>query len=313
MVRCNLLLHHYPREIATADIVGMRDRLAGLAPEIAVSVLPTDRPHPLAMLKSLLRPTVSVEFGRAKFFRSLNGPVFRQWRSDEKSDQYRILEKSGVPIPRWSKIEPETRFDVDDWGDYIVVKPDHGVRGAYVRITRTGRVRYKAPEDLEHDNPGRQNGMIAQQFIYTGRWPESYRVSTVFGVPIAALHYRGRGDLPPVDQRSGFRKASGASIVATARGCTISLADDEDVLDLGRRAHAALPDIPVLGTDIVRDVEDGKLYVLETNPSGSTWALGSKGGRQIMAENGIDIYAQFGALDRAAEALVSLCNRCVER
>lgn len=309
MKRCNLLLHYYPREMAPADVNGMRDRIEDLAPEIAAFALPTDRPHPLAMAKMPWRPTVSVEFGSAKFFRGLRGPVFRQWRSDRKSAQYRILEQAGIPVPRWSKIEPGAKFEVADWGDYIVVKPDHGVRGAYVRITRTGRVRYRAPEALDEDNPGRCSGMIAQRFIYTGRWPESYRVSTVFGAPIAALHYRGRGDLPPVDQRSGFRKASGASIVATATGCAITLADDDDILDLARRTHAALPDIPVLGTDIVRDADDGRLFVLETNPSGSTWALGSKGGRRIMAENNIDIYAQFGALDRAAEALVDLCRR----
>ncbi|MEM7442932.1 MAG: hypothetical protein AAF414_06340 [Pseudomonadota bacterium] len=308
MKQLNLLLHHYPREIASSDIVGMRDRIRALAPDIAVSVLPTTRPHPMAMMATLTRPTVSVELGRAKYFRPMRGVTFQQWQSDYKSRQYRVLEAADIPIPRWAPITQDAKFEVADWGDYVVVKPDYGVRGAYVRIRRTGRVRYRAPEELEDDNPGKRGGLIAQRFIYSGRWPVSYRVSTLFGEPLAALRYQGRGDLPPVDSRSGFRKASGASIVATATGCAISLAFDEDILDLARRTHAAFPDIPVLGIDIVRDAEDGRLWVLETNPSGSTWALGSKGGRRIMVENNIDLYTQFGALDRAAESLVRLCR-----
>lgn len=308
MAKYNLLLHHYPREIEAGDLTGIRDRIAKLAPEIAVTVLTTDKPHPLAMLKTLARPTVSVELGWAKYFRCLRGKAFRQWRSKSKSTEYRMLEAAGIPIPTWQPITPETKLTVEEWGNYTVVKPDSGLRGAYVRVTRTGRVKYRDPETLDKDNPGKQGGLLAQRYIYTGRWPVAYRVSTLFGTPLAALSYHGREDLPPVEGKLGFKKASGASIVASADGCRISLANDEDILDLASRTHAVFPHIPVLGIDIVRDAEDGQLYVLETNPWG-TWALGSKSGRRAMAENDIDIYAQFGALDRAAETLVELCRR----
>lgn len=308
MSQYNLLLHHYPREIERTDITGIRDRIAALAPEIQVTVLPTDRPHPIAMLRALRRPTVSVELGWAKYFRCLRGPSFRQRRSRSKSDEYRQLEAAGIPVPTWQKIEQDTKLDVSDWGDYTVVKPDRGLRGAFVRTTRTGRVKYRAPEALSDDNPAKQGGLIAQRLVYTGRWPVSYRVSTFFGTPLAALSYHGRDDLPAVEGRSGFRKASGASIVASAAGCRIALAYDQDILDLASRTHAVFPTVPVLGIDIVRDAEDGSLWVLETNPWG-TWALGSKSGRRAMAENDIDIYAQFNGLDRAAETLVDLCRR----
>ncbi|MEM7444710.1 MAG: hypothetical protein AAF414_15415 [Pseudomonadota bacterium] len=309
MSRRDLLLHYYPREIVASDMTGIRDYIRAKAPEIDVTLLPTDRMHPIAMLNTLRRPTVSVELGRAKRFRCLKGRHYRQWRSTAKTDEYRILEAAGIPIPDWSPITPESKFSVEDWGKYIVVKPNQGLRGAYVRVMRTGRVRYRDPESLNADNPGRNGGLIAQHFIYTGRWPVSYRVSTLFGTPLAALRYEGKKDLPPVDGRDDFRKASGASIVATATGCEISLAFDEEILDLARRTHAVFPNIPVLGIDIVRDADDGRLWVLETNPFANTWVLGSSGGRRIMAENNIDIYNQFNGLERAAEALVNLCRR----
>jgi len=60
----------------------------------------------------------------------------------------------------------------------------------------------------------------------------------------------------------------------------------------------------VLGVDIIRDVHSGKLYVLEVNPHGNVWHLSSPFVRKVDPEYVRARYAQFNALDRAANLLI---------
>ena len=90
--------------------------------------------------------------------------------------------------------------------------------------------------------------------------------------------------------------------------------DDADVLDLARRAYAAMPYIPLQGVDIVRHAASGRLFVLEINAGGNTWHFSSlymeqrrksrpreEQSPQITREERI---AQFGAWDVAARVLI---------
>ena len=152
--------------------------------------------------------------------------------------------------------------------------------------------------------------MIAQEFIYTGQWPISYRVLTYFGVPLMACRYDGRRDQAPLESADGIRAAGGGlSIVAPARGCTITLADDPDILELARRTHQAFPTIPSLGIDIVREAKTGRLYLMEINGGGNSWALTSDAGKEIQAQFGIDFYTQFEALDAIAERSIEIARQ----
>lgn len=309
MGKKNLLLHYFPKMLFRSDFDAMAERIHASTTDIAVEVLATDRPHPWTMVRAAARPTVSVEFYRAKFTPCLRGRVFRQWRGATKSAQYRVMDAAGLPVPKWTAIAPETKLDAAEWGPYVIEKPDSGARGAYVRTKRTSRVKFRERDDLQEDNPGRLAGMIAQQLIDTGPVPVSYRVKTLFGTPLLALRYEGGRDPWYVEDDKGKRRITGSSIVSTGRGCHITLADDDALLDLARRVHAAFPDIPVLGIDMVRDVDDGSLWVLEVNPEGNTWNLGGPGGHQLMEAAGVDFYQQFNALDRCAETLIELCRR----
>ena len=84
---------------------------------------------------------------------------------------------------------------------------------------------------------------------------------------------------------------------------------DADVIALAERAHAAFPDQPLLGTDIVRDADSGALYVIECNPRGDAWLISSVMGRMIEQANGLDFAAQFGALEIAARTLAEETRR----
>jgi hypothetical protein len=66
-----------------------------------------------------------------------------------------------------------------------------------------------------------------------------------------------------------------------------------------------LPEVAVLGVDVLRDTNTGRLYVLETNPGGFTWHLSSGLAKKTFTPEHIrNIYQQFDALERAAQLLV---------
>jgi hypothetical protein len=89
-----------------------------------------------------------------------------------------------------------------------------------------------------------------------------------------------------------------------------ALVDDEELVTLAERAHRlAFPDYPFLGFDLVRDAETGEAFVLEANTGGAVWHLSSKAGISLQKQHGLDLYRQFGALDRAAEGLVEVTRR----
>ena len=112
----------------------------------------------------------------------------------------------------------------------------------------------------------------------------------------------GDNDLQPLENRYGFAGGDRIPVTIGANG-SWTLCNDPEILDLARRAHAALPDVPLLGIDIVRDKETGRLYVLETNPGGWTWGLSPATGRTCTI-SGSDLARQFDGVRRAARILV---------
>lgn len=308
----NLAIFFHPEAKSVADMEGIEERIRKLDPGIKVHLFSTLHPHRWTPLRLWTRPTVTVELNRPSHFNLIRGRRFRQLRRG-KIDTGRRLQEAGLPVPRFEVITPETVLDPAVWGPYVVVKPELGGRGAYVRIQRTGRVRHQAPHELPEDHPGRHGPMIVQQFIYTGRWPVAHRVLTLFGEPLLAVRQEGRRDFPPLEGPDAFGRAGGGmSVVAAAKGCTITLENDPAILEFARRVHAALPELPLLGQDIIRDATTGQLYVVEVNPNGDVWLLSNRSGRQAQAEFNLDLYQQFGALDIAARVLTGITRRFAE-
>ena len=102
-----------------------------------------------------------------------------------------------------------------------------------------------------------------------------------------------------------------------------TLIDDADVLALARKVHDVAPGIALKGVDLVRDPE-GKLWILEFNGGGNTWAFSSTIGLRLRvgigaaADSGAGdlvgagiaaMKAQFGAFQKAAEVLIARTRR----
>lgn len=308
----NLAFYCSPENDAFGDIRTVAGRVARAAPDIAPRLWRPKRLHEVAAgwLLGLARPTLNIEIDRPGWPAPARGSRLRHVRSMGKIRQYRIMDEVGLPLPQWTEITPATRLDPEQWGPYVVVKPAYGRRGAFVWIHRTGRVRFKPPESFPDGHPGRRGPLIAQRFIYTGRWPEAFRIVTYLGRPVLGLRMQGTRDQPPLDGPWAFRAEGGRSIVASAKGCTVGLADDADLLELAARTHAqAFPDIPTLGVDIMRDATTGSLHLAEINASGESWMFTNKPGRAMAAEFGLDFYGQLGALDVMTAATIETARQ----
>jgi hypothetical protein len=254
------------------------------------------------LLPLWLGKTVSISMvGRTD--RKLLPGKFLAGLSHNKVEEYRALEQAGAPVPRWEEVRPGTKLNPDEWGSYVVVKPSRGWLGAEVRIKRIGRVQYKEPSSYPAGHFGRRGPMILQKFIYTGEWPVSWRVVTVFGKVV--LCYRQttvRGQ--PLKKRWGF-DTGGVAIVSNTAAMRVELDPDQEIMNVARSAHlSAFPDIPVLHFDIARDVETGEVAIFECHPHHPYWPFASKSALALQAEQGLSFHGQFDAMPTIGRAIV---------
>lgn len=259
-------------------------------PSIRTAVI-RDRPYPVRRMRFATRPTLVYSPVELRKFRPWRGTI-RHGRDLLKSEEYAALERCGIPVPRWRR-GPQP--DLSDFPPYVVVKPERGRRGMEVRIMRRGKAQNRVGPDE-----------IAQEFINTGPWPVSYRVTTMWGERLWSVRFQAGRDRTPIPATRGFPRmpdGQSANIVASARGSSVSLNDDEEILRLGERAHAAFPDFPLLGVDIIREHETGKLYVLEVNASGWVWHFSSPMGKGIQEAAGASFEGQFDGLRKAGRIL----------
>lgn len=296
----NLIILNDTRILPDRDFREIARRVRERAPDIHAFVATERRGLRRAQLVQLLRPTLFVQMKQLEGFKRWRGTLARPLSGARgKMAAYRVLEAGGIPVAPWREIVPGIKLDPSEWGPWMVVKPDLGRRGIDVETVATEEVRFRAPEELPPGHLGREGPMLAQRFIRTVDEPAFYRVTTCFGEPLFAIHYFA----PPGKGTVG----DGPPMVAV-KHFAARLTDDADLLDLGRRIYALLPEVPTIGCDVLRDRETGKLWIAEINQS-SVWALSSPVGVAFQAKRGLDLYAQFGALDRAAEAMVRATRR----
>jgi len=303
MTECNLVLVAWNRGAGT---VSSLKRIAAAVEQIDKSVSARlvafdSFSAQLRLLPLWFKPTLSLSLRHVPTRRLFPGRFLSGVHLD-KHGEYARLEAAGIPVPKWTIIKHGQRFDPADWGPYLVEKPSAGGRAACVRIRKTGRIRHTPQEDYPEGHPGRLGPMLAQQFVYTGPWPTSYRVVTMFAEVLLCYRQTTRSHGHPLQSRFDFRATGGISIASNTKDMAAEIADDPDVIELAERAHRlAFRNFPVLAFDIVRDADTGELFVLECHAQGywfhNTSALG------IAATNNLDFEGQFGATEKAARIL----------
>lgn len=292
-----------PRVNAPEDFVELAAWIAEASPETAVFVLEDVARADVAANTPDL-PTLTVSPGPLRALRPRRGPVL-QGQHVAKSEEYRALAAVGVPVPRWVRLLPGKPVSLEGFGPYVVTKPDFGARGADVRVERRDAVKWTPPRtELGRQFGGPWNPRLAQELVYTGRWPRSYRVASLFGHAVFCFKVEADHAREPLDDRA---HVSGQSIVSSSHGCTFELAFDPEVLALAKRAHTALPHVPLLGIDVLRDAETGQLFVIELNSLGWTWHFSSSTWLDSHSRFGFDLESQFNGRRLAARLLAEQC------
>ena len=300
----SLILVHQRGKQDRADYEEIARRIRGRAEGIEVFIVDTKEDPLNGAGFDPTAPALTVSPMPIKRFAPPRGSVC-QGHEFPKGEQYERLTRHGVAVPRWARIGPDTALGPADWGPYVVVKPELGRKGAEIHIKRTGRVRYRPPESYPADHPVRKAPLLAQRFVYTGRWPVNYRVVTLFGRRLLCWRCEADHRYLPLNSRWDFKAKGGITVVSNKQNSRYELAFDGDVIALAEKAHGAFPEQQLLGTDIVRDADTGELWVIECNPRGDAWLISSDMGRMIERANGLDFSSQFGALDVAAEVLAA--------
>ena len=247
------------------------ERLAGLVRDwdrsIETAVFPDDR-SPRDARPDL--PTLAFSPAAMRHPLHRRGRVLCN-RPLPKSEELRRLARADIPVPDWVLLTEDRQPDCGRLGDYVVRKPDLGAKGARVQIVKRNKLRWTA---METEAAGPSPALLVQRFVYTGLRPVSYRVNTLFGRVLYAIRLEGNPRRPPLRGPGDFRSAErgdGVSIVSNARDSLMTTCDDEEIIRLGERAASAMPECPLLGVDIVREHDTGRLFVLEVNSIGYNW------------------------------------------
>ena len=298
---CNLILITSPEVNQPQDLEEVARWIREINPRVHADVR-CDQHFTRRKWLWALRRTMVFSPAKSHHFKVARGRVY-QGSPLAKSEELTALEQAGVPIPPWAILtEDDPTPDLSHLGEYVVVKPDRGGRGAKVKIVRTSKLRW---EPQETKLAGKSNTTAVQRFIYTGPWPVSYRVTTLFGQCLFALKVEANHDRRALPGADAFATHPGLSVVSNSKGCTFCFENDPEIIRFGEAAHRAFPNIPLLGVDIVRDATDGKLYVLEVNASGFVWHFTSRLGLGVQNQFNLNFESQFNGRRKAAEILAS--------
>jgi hypothetical protein len=219
-----------------------------------------------------------------------------------KDEQLRRLSSIGISTPRNAILSPANSFSRKEWGKYVVVKPNNLNSGEGIKLVRTVDLSVRYDELTADFN----DQFLVEQYIDSeDGYPTEYRVLSLFGRALFCTRSGWGEKRPPLAEIAADPHGVIASNAKTMMGGRVrAICNDPEIISLGERAHQAFLECPLIGVDIVKESESGRLYVLEVNPHGSVWHLSSPVARKMGPELVQQLYAQFNALDLAADLLV---------
>lgn len=297
----NLVLFHMPRRQGIADFLTIRHMLAGKAPDISVHVVSLNQGIPKSFFAEISnKPTLFFSPMPVNLPFPARGTMVCPPQNVSKMEELGRLGKAQLPVPKSYLID---RFDdlvSVDIQPRVVIKPQRGFQGKGVKLIETSVLKSWSREQFEQSSSNDQ-GMIIQQYIDVGPTAISYRVMTVLGEVIYC-------NKSTANNAQGLSLSDlshdGTAIASNSGDRTIVECNEADIVSLGRQIHRKLNLSPVLGIDIVRDVQTGKLYVLELNSCGWTWHLSSDYGQSHQRRYSLNLYEQFSALKTITDCLI---------
>jgi hypothetical protein len=297
----NLLIVHSSGYEDIADWVAVKCRIEAQAPDIEVRIVNNFARNSATARWQIRRPSLVFCASYLAEFRPLGGTVYvgQQLTKLEQSER---LARHGLPTPPTLPLTPETALALAQWGRYVVVKPPSAAKGVGVQLVATRDVAARFDELTRNG----QRPMLVQPYVdhTVDGCPTSYRVLTLFGHVLCCHLTRWATPRAPLDE---IATSPQGTIASNSRefGLLREVSNDAEVIACAERAQSAFPECAVLGVDLVRETAAGKLHILEVNPEGLTWHFSSPVARaEFSAEFIKGLYAQFNALDRAAQLLI---------
>jgi hypothetical protein len=298
----NLLIMHTPGFQDISDWVEVKRRIEERASDIAVRIATNGAANSVTRRWQVSLPSVVFSPIAIRAYKPKGGTVYFG-REINKLDQIERLAREGLPVPLTSKLTPCLPLDPAQWGRFAVVKPLLGRQGEDVHLVQTQNV---AARYAELTRNGTRDMLIQPYIEHTENgYPTEYRVMTLFGNVLYSA--RNSWVMPRTSTLEEIADDPKGIIASNSKqfGRARMVWNDTEIISLGEKAHAAFPEIPVLGVDVVRDTESKQLFVMEVNPRGDTWHLSSLLNKNFFTEQHTrDLYAQFGALDRVAQSLI---------
>jgi hypothetical protein len=289
------------------DFEAIAEKVAEQAPDIKPFVLRSGSRQ--SVPEDLwLRPVLVVAFASIFALVPKRGTVLRN-RRIFKTDQYQIFRKAGLATPKTGVFQFGMKLDPAEWSDYVILKPLRiNSSGLGIHLVRTRRLAALTADAFKANHPIHKDIYLVQQFIDTGDCPAHFRVETLLGEALCCRTISTSVRRPPL--AASDKTLFGATVASNAvtRGSNQTApARDDEVIAFARLMDQALPDIPLKGCDVLREAGTGKLYALECNAGGNSWAFNSPdgdnarqafGGKQGMIDH-------LGAWDAAARGLIN--------
>jgi hypothetical protein len=298
----NLLIVHTPNGGQDlSDWLQVKQRIEASAPDIEVRIATNCSPNSTTRRWQVRRPSLVFSPCPLMEFEPRGGTIYCG-RPISKLEQIERLASKDLPVPPTAILSRDLVLDPERWGRYVVVKPLRGGMGRDIRLLRTEDVAERFAELTLNG----EREMVIQPYIEHSEegYPTEYRVLTMFGHVLYAARNRWGAPRPPLEEIASAPNGIIASNDKTF-GRVRVLCNDPEIIGLGERAHSAFPDIPVLGVDIIRNSDAGRLYAMEVNPMGFTWHFSSGVSKTSYPPDFVrELYAQFGALDHVAQLLI---------
>jgi hypothetical protein len=297
----NLLIVQTVPEQDPSDWIAVKRIIERKAPDIEVRIANNGERNSATARWQVRRPSLVFSPVRLLEFSPRGGAVYCGHVLG-KDVQIRRMSAIGVPTPRTVVLSSLRSFDPDEWGEYVIVKPNNSNSGVGVTLVRTIDLAARCDE-LNAANPDQ---LIVEPYIDHSKdgYPTTYRVLSLFGRALYCLEIRWGNQRPPLADIAGDPLGIIASNSSAVGGRTFSLCYAPEIISLGEEAHKAFPECPVIGVDIIRDSQSGRLYVLEVNPHGAIWHLSSTISRKLDPALVRGLYTQFNALDLTADLLI---------
>jgi hypothetical protein len=225
-----------------------------------------------------------------------------------KLEEYEHFKQHNIPCLPIEKFKWGMELDLDLYGEWVALKPENiQSTGKDVNMVPTRLISTLKLSDFPEDHLIHKDGYLVQKFVKTGKSPAHYRVLMFCGEILLIFRAVRHEQYPVADKNLNILLSK--SVASNLRGGRdIQLVANSDVSELAMQVSSSLPNSPILGIDIIHDTE-GNLYVLEINSGGNTWAFSNKPDENFRSVVGLsNIIEQYGAWDRAAEALVRKVN-----